>query len=111
MSGGVPLGVIASAPESYSPPPPSQPKPPAGPLRIGGGVAEAKLVHKVQPVYPALARSARIQGTVQFTATISKDGLIENLQLSHGHPLLVNAAREARLTMAVQTDAAERAAG
>jgi len=38
-----------------------------------------------------------VEGTVEFTATISKQGLIENLQLVRGHPLLVNAAREAIL--------------
>jgi protein TonB len=66
-------------------------------VRIGGQVAEANLIHKVQPVYPALAKSARVQGTVEFNAVISKDGKIENLQLVRGHPLLVNAAKEAVL--------------
>jgi periplasmic protein TonB len=64
-------------------------------VRIGGQVAQANLIRQVQPVYPALAKSARVQGSVEFTATISKEGEIENLQLVHGHPLLVNAAREA----------------
>jgi len=80
---------------ALSPPPP--PKRSAGPLRIGGVVARANLIHEVQPIYPPLAKSARVQGTVEFTATISKDGNIENLQLVHGHPLLVNAAKEAVL--------------
>jgi protein TonB len=47
------------------------------------------------PVYPPLAKATRVQGMVEFTALISKDGRIENLQLVHGHPLLVNAARAA----------------
>ena len=34
---------------------------------------------------------------MEFTATISKDGVIDHLQLVRGHPLLVNAAREAVL--------------
>jgi protein TonB len=34
---------------------------------------------------------------VEFTATISKEGMIENLRLVSGHPLLVNAARDAIL--------------
>jgi protein TonB len=34
---------------------------------------------------------------VEFTAVISKQGAIENLQLVRGHPLLVTAAREAIL--------------
>ena len=68
-----------------------------GPLRMGGNVAEANLIYRVNPVYPALAKSARIQGTVEFSAIISKDGRVENLKLISGHPLLVNAARDAIL--------------
>jgi protein TonB len=66
-------------------------------VRVGGQVAEANLIRRVQPVYPPLAKSARVSGTVEFTAVISKEGNIENLQLVRGHPLLVNAAREAVL--------------
>jgi protein TonB len=47
------------------------------------------------PQYPALAKSARVQGTVEFTAIIGKDGTIQQLKLVRGHPLLVNAARQA----------------
>ncbi len=67
------------------------------PVRIGGGVSEANLTHRVQPLYPPLARTTHVEGTVEFTAIISKEGAIENLQLVRGHPLLVNAAREAIL--------------
>ena len=81
--------------------PPGPPPPPApkhtGPVRVGGNVAEANLIKKVQPQYPPLAKSARVQGTVEFTAVISKEGKIENLKLVRGHPLLVNAAKEAVL--------------
>lgn len=66
-------------------------------IRVGNGVAEANLIVKVQPSYPPLARSARVSGVVEFSATISKEGTIENLQLLHGHPLLVNAAKQAIL--------------
>lgn len=67
------------------------------PLRVATGVAEANLIRKVMPVYPPLAKSARVQGTVEFTAVISKEGTIENLQLVRGHPLLVQAAKDAVL--------------
>jgi protein TonB len=80
-----------------TPPPPPPPAKPKGPQRIGGQVMEANLIKRVQPTYPPLARSARVQGVVEFTAVISKDGNIENLQLVRGHPLLVNAAKEAVL--------------
>ena len=52
-------------------------------------------VRKVEAVYPPLAKQARIQGTVRFTAIIDKDGQVQDLQLISGHPLLVNSAREA----------------
>ncbi len=91
------LGSTGAAPQPAPAPPPT-PKPrSSGPLRIGGVVAEANLIHRVQPVYPSLAKSARVQGTVEFTAVISKEGRVENLQLVRGHPLLVNAARDAIL--------------
>jgi protein TonB len=49
----------------------------------------------VQPAYPALARSARIQGVVVLQAVIGKQGNIENLRLISGHPMLAPAAIEA----------------
>ena len=81
-----------------APPPPRMPtKKVSGPVRVGGIVAEANLIRRVQPVYPPLAKSARVQGVVEFTAMISKEGRVEKLQLVSGHPLLVTAAREAIL--------------
>lgn len=70
--------------------------PPAeGPQRIGGAVMEANLLTKVDPVYPPLAQAARIQGTVEFVATINETGHVVNLQLVRGHPLLISAAHDA----------------
>lgn len=104
VPGGVPGGIPGDILNGANPaPPPIETKPPAskhestGPMRVGGGVAEANLIYRVQPVYPPIARSARISGGVEFTAIISKQGRIENLQLVHGHPLLVAAARDAVL--------------
>lgn len=89
--------LIGVLPPAGSPPPASAPlKPPSGPIRVTQ-VSEANLIRKVQPVYPQPARSAHIQGAVEFTAIISKEGNIEHLQLVRGHPLLVNAARDAVL--------------
>jgi periplasmic protein TonB len=79
------------------PPPPVIKKIPPAPVHVSRGIIESNLIHRVQPAYPALARSARVQGVVEFTAVISKQGTIENLQLVRGHPLLVTAAREAIL--------------
>jgi protein TonB len=64
-------------------------------IRVGGNVQQANLIRKVQPVYPPLAKQARIQGVVRLNAIIGKDGTIQNLQLVSGHPMLVQSATEA----------------
>jgi protein TonB len=56
---------------------------------------EGSLIRRVQPVYPPLARSARIQGSVVLAAVISRAGTIQNLTLVSGHPMLVPAALQA----------------
>jgi protein TonB len=56
---------------------------------------EGNLIRRVQPAYPPLARSARIQGQVVLAAVITKEGTIENLRVLEGHPMLVRAALDA----------------
>ena len=56
---------------------------------------QGSLIRRVEPVYPALARNARIQGSVVLAALISKEGTMENLKLISGHPMLVPAALQA----------------
>lgn len=53
------------------------------------------LIKRVMPIYPPLARQARIQGTVRLTGIISREGQIVNLRVESGHPLLVGAALDA----------------
>lgn len=81
-------------------PPPPKPsaetaKRPSAPITVGGDVQMAKLIRKVIPEYPPLARSARISGVVRLIGAIAKDGTIRNLQLVSGHPILARAAMEA----------------
>jgi len=64
-------------------------------IRVGGTVQAFNLIDKVPPIYPQDAKMARIQGVVRFTAIIDKTGHVTSLQLISGHPLLVNAARDA----------------
>lgn len=56
---------------------------------------EGNLIRRVQPVYPRLARTARVQGSVVLYALISKAGTMENLHALSGPPLLVPAAIDA----------------
>jgi protein TonB len=46
-------------------------------------------------VYPAIAKSARIQGTVELAALIGPDGHVQQLTVTSGHPLLRQAALDA----------------
>jgi len=68
---------------------------PANSVSVPQGVSQGLLIHKVQPVYPPLARQARIRGTVEFKAVIGKDGRVEHLEVVSGHPMLVTAAMDA----------------
>jgi len=86
---GVPDGLGDGLPVAVPPRPVA-----AKPLVISH-LAEADLLHRVQPVYPTIARMAKIQGPVELRAVISKAGTIENLAVVSGHPLLVASAREA----------------
>jgi len=72
----------------------ARPPAPVAPIRVSR-MSEGNLIRKVQPAYPALARTARIQGAVVLQAVISKQGAIENLKVLAGHPMLVSAAIEA----------------
>lgn len=50
-------------------------------IRVGGEFEQAKLIYKVQPVYPPSAKAAGIQGRVTLDVTISKDGVPEDIQV------------------------------
>ena len=74
--------------------------PPAPPPTVGrtfrtSTIQEGNLIRRVLPAYPPLARNARIQGPVVLAAIISKAGVIENLRVLSGHPMLVKAAIDA----------------
>jgi periplasmic protein TonB len=64
-------------------------------VRISSGVAAGRVINKVQPTYPPIAKSARVQGKVVLQAVISKNGTIENLKVVSGHPMLTQAAIDA----------------
>lgn len=95
-SGGMKITITApgSAPKSawftgsaFTPPP--------GTLTVGAAVEAANLIAKVTPVYPPLAKQARIQGVVSLMAFIGADGTVKNLSVVSGHPLLIQAAMDA----------------
>jgi len=93
---GVIDSLVRAVPPAAAPPMPEvkPPAPPAPPKRIkmGGLVEQGKLISGPRPIYPPLARQARIEGTVRLEAVISRDGTILNLRAVSGHPMLVPAA-------------------
>jgi periplasmic protein TonB len=89
---GLPIGIAGG--EGPMPVAPPSPKPVAHTFRTSS-ILEGSILRRVQPLYPSLARSARIQGSVVLAAVISKAGAIENLRVLSGHPLLVPAAIDA----------------
>jgi TonB family protein len=50
------------------------------------------VLRRIEPSYPPLARSARVQGTVILDAIIGKDGTVLRLSVLSGNPLLVGSA-------------------
>ncbi|MGH9587315.1 MAG: TonB family protein [Acidobacteriaceae bacterium] len=76
--------------------PPLPPAPPrvraSGPLRVSSGVAAGRLLTPIQPIYPAIAKAAGIQGTVVIDALISKQGRVEKAHVVSGQPMLAQAA-------------------
>lgn len=62
---------------------------------VGGTVQQAMLLHRVEPLYPPLARQLRRSGQVHLRAIISTEGAIESLQVMDGDPLLVQSALDA----------------
>ncbi len=73
----------------------AEPVAPPKPIRVGIGVMEAKKISQIIPVYPPLAKAARIQGLVRLEGVLAKDGTIQKLHVISGHPLLVQAALDA----------------
>jgi protein TonB len=98
ISTGLPPGAGDGVPNAIfgrsQPLMPTPPAPAAHTFRTSS-MLEGSIVRRVQPAYPPLARSARIQGSVVLSAVISKAGTIQNLRVVSGHPMLVTAAIDA----------------
>jgi len=73
------LSVAVSAPAQNSAPP----------------EPERKVVHRVVPTYPDLARKVHITGVVKINATVAPNGSVKSLQALGGNPVLIQAAEEA----------------
>jgi TonB family protein len=56
------------------------------------GAGQVTLAKLFPPAYPPLARATRIEGEVELTLNLRKDGTVQNATVIKGHPLLVQAA-------------------
>jgi protein TonB len=63
-------------------------------VQVSGDTAEI-VSRPVQPGYPLLARQMKVQGSVILQALIGRDGLIQDLRVLSGPPILASAAQEA----------------
>jgi periplasmic protein TonB len=95
VPGGSASGVLGGIIGGVGGGPPPPPKAAQTRIRVGGNVQQAKMLRMVQPLYPAIAKTAHISGTVILHAIISKDGNVEQLEYVSGPPLLMRAAMDA----------------
>jgi len=90
-AGGVLGGIIGGSGGGMPPPP----KPTQQRVRVGGNVQQVKMIRQIQPVYPQIAKTAHVQGTVILHAIIAKDGTVQELQYISGPALLMRSAMDA----------------
>ena len=92
---GVPDSVAGSGLNLVPEPPPPPPPTPAAPVRPGGDLLAPTRIKDVQPVYPAIAQAARVQGVVIVEAIIGTDGKVRHAKVLRSIPLLDQAAVDA----------------
>jgi len=105
-------GGATRSPDASMPPPPPPPPPPRetmvfvpapveprgttdDPVQIGGPIAPPAKIHDVRPVYPPIAREARVQGAVVVQILIDSAGYVAEAHILRSIPLLDQAALDA----------------
>ncbi|HKZ32631.1 MAG TPA: energy transducer TonB [Vicinamibacteria bacterium] len=92
VEGGVPGGVIGGVVGGL---PSGAPPPPARVVRIGGQIAQPRIIRKVEPVFPDLAVQSRISALVILEAEVDVRGRVRNVKVLRGHPLFDESAMQA----------------
>jgi protein TonB len=92
VEGGVPGGVVGGVVGGL---PSEAPPPPARVVRIGGQLAQPKLIRRVEPKYPDLAVQSRVSALVILEAEVDVRGYVKTVKVLRGHPLFDEAAMEA----------------
>jgi protein TonB len=97
---------VPGAPDARETPPPPPPAPtpavkpsptptPVQVVRLTSLLTQGRVLRRIQPPYPAIARQAGVQGQVQVQIGISETGAVTDVTLLSGHPLLRDAALQA----------------
>lgn len=89
---GVPLTGALLGGEALPPPPPPRV---TEPVRPGGLIRYPAKVRDQAPIYPSVARAARIEGTVILEAVIDSDGTVREVRVLRSVPLLDSSAMDA----------------
>jgi len=95
-------GSVVTVPDE--PPPPAPIPSPAIPkiLKVSEGVLKSQATSLPKPIYPIIAKQARVQGQVSVQVLIDEMGKVLNAKVISGHPLLIleaqRAAMQARFT-------------
>ncbi len=92
VEGGVPGGVVGGVVGGL---PSEAPPPPARVVRIGGQIAQPKLLRRIEPKYPDLAVASRVSAMVILEAEVDTRGYVRTVKVLRGHPLFDQASLDA----------------
>ena len=88
VPGGVLGGVVGGAMSQIAPPPTKV-------VRVGGNIVTPKMIKKVAPEYPDLAKASRLGAVIIMEAQVDTHGTVKSVNILRGHPLFDEAAAAA----------------
>ncbi len=88
-------GIIFIVPNASQAQQPSAQTVSTAPLQVSRDEAAKHIRHKVEPVYPPIAKAAHVMGQVVMKVSVAPDGKVSNVKVVSGPPLLIEAAVDA----------------